>query len=158
MGAVLTKCLGPQEPPVVFTICPFDGKGHDFGEKAAEPICSKCKQSKETVNAHMQACQQGDHAWAQDYEPLQQPPQPMQAGVAQGTPMMAIHKCTRCGLRRQADAQGQYAYDDHYMYGGKHPRRRVCPAPSYESEMPRLNSPTPTLPDCHCLVGPQAGT
>ena len=34
MGGVLAKCLGPSAPPTVFTICPSDGKAHDFGDDA----------------------------------------------------------------------------------------------------------------------------
>ena len=129
MGAALTKCCAPAPPPVVFTICPYDCKAHDFSafkvEGTALPpdaICGKCKQSKQQVDYRRQLYSEDQHEFVADYVPVpgQQPPAAANApaAVAIGQPVEVIHKCIHCGLRRQLQQNGIYMYDDYYMYGG----------------------------------------
>jgi hypothetical protein len=106
MGNILAKCMAPSPPPVVFTVCPVDGKAHDLGEKpTAEAVCAKCKKSRAMIDQECMECRNDNHLWVQDYEPMPgaAPPQPAQPGVAQATPLMVVHKCQRCGLRRRPD-------------------------------------------------------
>ena len=76
MGGLLTKCLGPSAPPTVFTICQVDGKAHDFGDKkpgekiADADRCMKCRKSRQTIDNECQLCQDGQHAWVQDFVPV----------------------------------------------------------------------------------------
>ena len=73
---MLTKCLGPSAPPTVFTICQVDGKAHDFGDKkpgekiADADRCMKCRKSRQTIDNECQLCQDGQHAWVQDFVPV----------------------------------------------------------------------------------------
>ena len=129
MGELLSKCMAPSPPPVVFTICPQDGKAHDFGTTGSvapndDDVCKKCGKKREQIDYDCQECRNGDHNWVQDVEPVQpapsQPPVVVspQAGVVHGTPVVLIHKCTRCGLRQRMGEDGLYYYDDYFMYGG----------------------------------------
>jgi hypothetical protein len=132
------NCLGPSQPPVVFTICPVDGKAHEFGEVKGEKSdwtklrpC-RCNKTKEQVVQEARMCQNDEHAWVMETVTIpapqaaqaQAPSQPPAPGVAMqpgtaipvGVPVqtMQVAKCTRCGMRRTDDGH----YDDYYMYGG----------------------------------------
>lgn len=127
------NCLGGGEPPVVYTVCPSDGKAHDFGDtKVADRDpsqkgvpqtfhpCPRCGKTKEQVLQEAQNCKNGNHQWISEVVPMPQPNQPMpQPGTAipVGTPVQTVLKCTVCGMRRSGQ-DGNYVYDDYYMYGG----------------------------------------
>lgn len=116
------NCLAPSPPPVVFTICPADGKGHDFGEKPqSDAICRKCGQIKEEVDRQCGRCRQDDHEWITEAVPVPQATPPPQGppGTAQAIPVTVVYKCAYCGLRRRVE-DGVNHYDDFYMYGGGH--------------------------------------
>eukprot|EP00322_Chrysochromulina_rotalis_P020247 CAMPEP_0115848946 /NCGR_PEP_ID=MMETSP0287-20121206/11193_1 /TAXON_ID=412157 /ORGANISM="Chrysochromulina rotalis, Strain UIO044" /LENGTH=183 /DNA_ID=CAMNT_0003302893 /DNA_START=53 /DNA_END=604 /DNA_ORIENTATION=+ len=124
MGSAFAKCLAPDPPPVVFTVCPSDGRAHEFATADAKQLtpqsaCSKCGQTKQQIDLRCQACRDGQHEWVQDYEPISQA-QPQAAGppgVTQGVAVMPVFKCRHCGLRQQ-ERDGVAYYDDYYMYGG----------------------------------------
>lgn len=122
MGGLLDKCFPPDPPPVVFTVCPSDGKAHTFSEpKLGERVCTKCELTKEAIDLQCLHCQEGDHCWQQELIPLQHASpqsQTPQGGVAQGMPVIVQQKCAHCGMRRRMEENGQYIYDDYYMYGG----------------------------------------
>lgn len=122
MGSFFAKCLAEPPPPVVFTICPVDGKGHQFcANPTPQDKCEKCAQTKEQLDLVCQECRHGNHQWQQDYEPVPgAQPAPAQSGVAQAIPVVPIFKCVHCGLRQRVDQAGVAHYDDYYMYGGGH--------------------------------------
>ena len=127
---IMGNCLGgPSAPPVVFTICPHDGKAHDFGPNAKDlpgsTRCEKCKQTKEQVDIRCKLCREDEHDWLQSVEAVPQPGVPVVARpigappppIPVGTPVQTIYTCKHCGLRRM-EQDGNYVYDDYYMYGG----------------------------------------
>lgn len=135
MGNVFAKCLAAPPPPVVFTICPIDGKAHEFDGPAnaidKSAACKKCGKLRQVIDTEARACQMGDHEWVQDFVPVCVPvvaaqketsdkAAPAGGPIAQGTPVPAqgavvqpVYKCMRCGLRQQMDANGAYMYDDY---------------------------------------------
>ena len=138
-GAACAKCLGPQPPAVVFTMCPSDGKAHDFGTAPGAKVestdaCTKCGKQRSEIDIECRECRAGHHTWVQDFEPtaphaqakpvvvatvdskLTDPTLQSQPAVAhpvaQGTPVQleAVVKCTRCGLRQRPGPEGTYMY------------------------------------------------
>ena len=117
------NCLGTPEPAVVYTICPTDGKAHDFGEtKLAERpkgapqtlFACRCGKTKEQVVQECRNCQNGNHQWVAEVVPMPAQGQPMPqpgAGIPVGTPVQTVFKCTVCGMRRSGQ-DGNYIYDD----------------------------------------------
>ena len=94
MGNACAKCLGPQAPPVVFTICPVDGKAHQFSNATGTKIeatdtCQKCRKQRQQIDMECQDCQDGRHAWIVDLEPMSSAPyaqtQPVQVASSKLT-------------------------------------------------------------------------